>query len=340
MNPGDYLSDDGQVVLLLCSSLSLRENDSGPAAPPFKLAEWNQLARKIQNSPLKRPASLPGQTAKALVTSLAITPEEAERILRLLEGAGRLALHLENLFARGMWALTRADDLYPQKLRHTLKHQAPSVLFGSGNVELLRAPSVAVIGSRDLDERGAAFAKAIGRKAVRAGLHVVSGGARGSDRLAMEGAIESDGVAAGILADSLERTIRQPDLRQLLLEDKLVLLTPYVPTAGFSVGAAMGRNKVIYGLADQAVVVSSDFQTGGTWAGAVEALKAGWCPVFVRAAESVPKGNSELLTLGAGALKESELDSIEDLSAWLRQHRPPQGAQLDLLSLTQAGTEE
>jgi hypothetical protein len=60
------------------------------------------------------------------------------------------------------------------------------------------------------------------------------------------------------------------------------LLTPNLPTAGFSVGGAMGRNKIIYGLADFAVVVSSDFQTGGTWAGAVEALKGGWCPVFVR----------------------------------------------------------
>jgi predicted Rossmann fold nucleotide-binding protein DprA/Smf involved in DNA uptake len=36
----------------------------------------------------------------------------------------------------------------------------------------------------------------------------------------------------------------------------------------------MGRNKLIYGLADFGVVVSSDYKTGGTWSGAVEALKA------------------------------------------------------------------
>ena len=129
----------------------------------------------------------------------------------------------------------------------------------------------------------------------------MSGGARGTDRLAMGAALDAGGIAFGVLADSLERTVRQPDLRQLLLDGQLVLLTPYAPTAGFSVGAAMGRNKVIYGLADYAVVVSSDHQTGGTWAGAVEALKAGWCPVFARDGAAVPKGNRELLKLGAAA---------------------------------------
>ncbi len=123
----------------------------------------------------------------------------------------------------------------------------------------------------------------------------------------MGAALDAGGIAFGVLADSLERTVRQPDLRQLLLDGQLVLLTPYVPTAGFSVGAAMGRNKVIYGLADFAVVVSSDFQTGGTWAGAVEALKAGWCPVFARDGVEVPKGNRELLKLGAAPMAASDL---------------------------------
>src|SRR5437773_5988014 len=89
--------------------------------------------------------------------------------------------------------------------------------------------------------------------------------------------------------------------------------------AGFSVGAAMGRNKMIYGLADFAVVVSSDHQTGGTWAGAVEALKAGWCPVFVRDGKGVPKGNQELLKLGGSALPADELAGISDLAGWMNE---------------------
>jgi predicted Rossmann fold nucleotide-binding protein DprA/Smf involved in DNA uptake len=255
-----------------------------------------------------------------LAKDLVVPLDEAERLTQLLGRSGRLALDLEALFSRGMWAVTRVDEQYPARLRESLKHQAPAVLFGAGDPTLLRRGGVAVIGSRNIDEAGAEFAKEVGRRAARVKLPVVSGGARGTDRLAMEGALEADGVALGVLADSLERTIRQPDLRQLLLDSQLLLLTPYAPTAGFSVGGAMGRNKVIYGLAEFAVVVSSDFQTGGTWAGAVETLKAGWCPVFARDGENVPKGNRELLKQGAAPLPETELGQMEDLREWLRQH--------------------
>jgi DNA processing protein len=158
----------------------------------------------------------------------------------------------------------------------------------------------------------------------------VSGGARGTDRLAMEGALAADGKAIGALADSLEATIRKSDVRELLLDERLVLVTPYAPTAGFSVGAAMGRNKVIYGLAESAVVVSSDYQTGGTWAGATEALKASWCPVFVRAGGDVPKGNQQLEKLGAVPFPERELENISNVREWMQERRPAKTVEADL----------
>jgi predicted Rossmann fold nucleotide-binding protein DprA/Smf involved in DNA uptake len=79
-----------------------------------------------------------------------------------------------------------------------------------------------------------------------------------------------------------------------------VLISTYNPEAGFNVGNAMGRNKYIYALADFAVVVSSDYQEGGTWAGADEELRRErGRPVFVRIGADVPKGNTELLRKGA-----------------------------------------
>ena len=330
MNVRDYLSDDGLVVLAVCSAFALPEVRAAGEAAPFTLSEWNKLARQIRDSPLKQPAALAGRTADELAKDLGLPADDAERIARLLDRSGRLALELEGLFSRGMWVVTRVDEQYPKKLRDTLKHQAPTVLFGSGATQLLSRGGVAVIGSRNIDEAGTAFAREVGRKAAAARLPVVSGGARGTDRLAMGASLEAGGVAFGILADSLERTVCQPDLRQLLLDGQLVLLTPYAPTAGFSVGAAMGRNKVIYGLADFAVVVSSDYQTGGTWAGAVEALKAGWCPVFARDGTHVPKGNGELLKLGAAPLAEGELQAADNLADWLRDHAKSKPAERDL----------
>jgi DNA processing protein len=327
MDIRDYLSDDGQAMLALCSSFGL---PAGPSPDPFRLSEWNQLARQIQDSPLKQPAALQGRTADELASDLGLSQPDASRIVELLGRAGLLALELEGLFSKGLWAVTRLDQQYPSRLRDKLKHQAPTVLFGAGDVRLAQGGGLAVIGSRNIDEAGVAFAQAVGGKAAVERLTVVSGGAKGSDRLAMGAALDAGGNAVGVLADSLERTVRQPDLRQLLLDGQLALLTPYAPTAGFSVGAAMGRNKVIYGLADFAVVVSSDFQSGGTWAGAVETLKAGWCPVFVRDGSAVPQGNRELLKLGAGPLAESELANIDQFIDWLQQHARTRATEQDL----------
>src|SRR5262249_18838378 len=161
--------------------------------------------------------------------------------------------------------------------------QAPVLLFGAGEPAILERPAVGIVGSRTLDADGERFAKATGGAAAQAGFVVVSGGARGSDRFGMQGALDAGGAAIGVMGDSLERSIKPTDVRQYLAGGQLVFVTPYHPSAPFSVGAAMGRNKIIYGFADFAVIVSSEYRQGGTWAGAEEALKIGVCPLFARA---------------------------------------------------------
>ncbi len=329
MTPPELLTDDGLAMLLLCSSFGAAQPAVPDAPAPFTLSEWNQLARKIRASSLKRPAALMGHDAACLVRELRLTPNEAERIVRLLGRSGRVAVELDGLFSRGMWVATRADRHYPPRLRETLKHQAPTVIFGAGEIALLSHRKVAVVGSRNLDPAGAAFAQEFARRAVAEGFAIVSGGARGTDLIAMNAALDAGGQCVGVLADSLEHTIRAPEMRQWLLDRRVTLLTPYAPTAGFSVGAAMGRNKVIYGLAELALVVSSEPEKGGTWAGAVEVLKAGWCPLLVRAGQDVPKGNRELLKRGALALVEPRMPAAEE---WVAERRTAPAEQ-DLFAL-------
>jgi predicted Rossmann fold nucleotide-binding protein DprA/Smf involved in DNA uptake len=193
------------------------------------------------------------------------------------------------------------------------------VLFTAGRRRLLDQGGIAGVGSRNIDESGQAFAREIGRKCALNSLPLISGGARGTDALAMQSAIEAGGAAVGVLADSLERAVRGADLREALENGNLALITPYSPAASFTVGAAMGRNRLIYALADYAVVVSSDVETGGTWRGATEALKAKWCVVFVRTGDNAPAGNRELLKKGAIALPESEISGIEDIAEWMKE---------------------
>ena len=140
-----------------------------------------------------------------------------------------------------------------------------------------------MVGSREVDEQLVEFTLAVGRLAAEANQTLVSGGARGIDQASMRGALEAGGNAVGVMADSLERAAMNREHRELLMEDRLVLISPYDPSAGFNVGHAMQRNKLIYALADAALVVNSDYEKGGTWAGAIEQLeKLHFVPVYVR----------------------------------------------------------
>jgi predicted Rossmann fold nucleotide-binding protein DprA/Smf involved in DNA uptake len=239
----------------------------------------------------------------------------AGRLARLLERAGPVSLELELLRDRGIWVITQFDDDYPQRVRDRLGDDAPPVLYGAGEPALLAGGGLAIVGSRDVDDEGARFAAAIASAAGRAGTQVVSGAARGVDIIAMRAAFTSGGTVVGVPADSLERRIREPETREALSDARLTLASLQVPSTGFSVGGAMGRNKVIYGLAEFALVISAAEGEGGTWAGAIEALQRGTTPVLVRNGGGGPAGNLALLRRGAYPFSiEPDRLTIDDLA--------------------------
>src|SRR5260221_11756613 len=83
-----------------------------------------------------------------------------------------------------MWVVTRVDEHYPAKLRDTLKHQAPTVLFGAGDIQLLRRGGVAVVGSPNIGQPGAGCRKVARRKTTAGGFRGGSGGPSRPERVA------------------------------------------------------------------------------------------------------------------------------------------------------------
>jgi len=278
-------SPDSLTLLLLCSQIGLDDS-----VKSLTLREWNPLVRKMQAASL-RPSDLLGLPDADLRSKLDLDTEHATRILQLL--SRDIQPNLARLASLGIFPLTRADSDYPEKYRSRLKDSAPAVLFYAGEKALLGQPGIAVVGSRHLDEAGQECAKFVGNACGMSGQVLYSGGARGVDTLSMESALAARGTAVGVLADSLEKQVKVQ--KEALCRGDLCLVTPYSPSAGFSVGAAMGRNRLIYCLADYAIVVASDAETGGTWAGATETLKNNWVPVFVLEHAHMPEGNKLLL---------------------------------------------
>jgi DNA processing protein len=242
-----------------------------------------------------------------------VPSELAERVARLADRGVRLQLALDELAARGIWILTRLDEEYPSLLRDRFGARRPVVLAGAGSVLRLGEAGVAVVGSRDIDEAGAAFAAAVGRAVARQRVPVVSGAARGVDRVAMDACLDAGGTAVGVVADSLARTVLVRDVRCRVADGSLTLVTTSSPWAPFSAGAAMERNRYVYALSSAAVVVASADGHGGTWAGAVENLEHRWVPLWVRDADDAPTGNAALI--GRGALPLRSPDGFHSVAA-------------------------
>ncbi len=306
------LSADTQVILLLCGRFGPSQKTD---AEPLTLSEYNALAQWLQRHGM-RPADLLDDNWRNTTGVTADVPVNVSRLLALLERGGALALAVEGWTNKGLWVVSRSDDTYPQRLKARLGRLAPPLLYGVGDIDLLSGGGLAIVGSREADDETSAFARRIAQTCARQGVPVASGGARGVDSEAMVAALEADGQVVGVLADSLARAAVAGKYRRGLLANQLALVSPYDPGSGFNAGNAMGRNKHIYALADWAVVVSAAHQQGGTWSGAVEALKRANTSVFVRVQGAVPEGNHKLLDMGARPFPDEPwIDVVGQLSA-------------------------
>ncbi len=284
------VSPDTEAVLLLCG----RFGDRASGVDPLAAGEYTRLTRWLRERQL-RPASL---LEGAALVDLVEAKLEAVRIEALLKRGAAMALTTEKWLRSGLWIVSRSDEGYPQRLKKKLGQDSPALLFGAGDISLLDAGGLAIVGSRNASESELDFTRDVAARCAREGIGVVSGGARGVDAAAMQGAGQAEGKVTGVLADSLLRACVNRDNRIGLEDGRFVLASPFNPEAGFNTGNAMQRNRYIYALADYALVVQSDFEKGGTWAGAVENLKEGWVPLFVRE-DAASKGIAGLMKRGA-----------------------------------------
>lgn len=290
------ISSNTQAILLLTAPLIAGRREPSPEL--LTPGGYNSLARTLRDKQ-RQPADLLGPEAGVLVKACKSVIDTA-RLERLLGRGFLLSQAIERWQARAIWVISRAEPNYPKRLKARLKEQAPPILYGCGEEAILDTGGLAIVGSRNVDDALADYTENIGRLAARARRTVVSGGARGIDQAAMRGALEAGGSVAGVMADGLEPAALARDHRELLMGGRLVLISPYDPAAGFNVGHAMQRNKLIYALADAALVVSSDYEKGGTWAGAIEQLeKLHLVPVYVRSNGEMGKGLEALRRKGA-----------------------------------------
>lgn len=289
------ISDNTKAILLLTAPLIVSKK--AEPAKTLTLKNYNLLARSLRDMALQ-PRDLLGSESASILAKLPAALDRAN-IESLLRRGFLLGQALAEWRKRSIWVVSRADAAYPERLKAKLREQSPPILYGCGDQVLLESGGLAVVGSRNVSDSLKAYTESLGALAAEAKITIVSGAARGIDSSAMCGALENGGRVVGVMADSLGRAALAKSNLEAFQKGRLVLISAYDPAAGFNVGHAMQRNKAIYALADAGLVVSSDFNKGGTWAGAIEQLeKLRYAPVFVRNREEAGKGADALMQRG------------------------------------------
>lgn len=251
-------------VLLLCCKLG------DPAARPMTMPQFRELGLRIR-------ASMPGSDLTGDLTvrellRLNYTEQEAGRIVSLLDRQSQLRTYLTAGARRGILPITRVSREYPLRISRKRQLSAPPVLFALGDLSLLKMPSVAVVGSRQLMPENKAFAKLAGRKAAEEGLVLVSGNANGADRTAQSACLDAGGSCVVFVADAL--TEQTP-------HERIVYISEDGYDLPFSPARALHRNGLIHMQGDRAIAVQCTYGKGGTWEGCLDNLKHNWSPLFV-----------------------------------------------------------
>ena len=153
------------------------------------------------------------------------------------------------------------DPRYPLLLLDAA--DPPLMLYAQGRVELLHAPSIAIVGSRNPTPQGTDNARAFAAHLSASGFTIVSGLALGVDGAAHDGALSAAGSTIAVVGTGLDRVYPRRHLKLAhriagagVIVSELALGAPPLPPHFPS------RNRIIAGLAQGTLVVEAALQSG------------------------------------------------------------------------------
>lgn len=171
--------------------------------------------------------------------------------------------------------------------------------------ELPRGPCVAIVGTRDASTKGLAFTRKLAADLAAAGVAVLSGGAKGIDTAAHEGALYAKGVTVVVAPAGLDHCY--PEQNEALFRRVVASGGAYLSLYPDKIAADrpifFARNACLIALAHAVIVVETRFRGGSCNA-------AKWARDLARPLFAVPHspwhspggGANGLLRLGAQPL--------------------------------------
>ncbi|MBM3847817.1 MAG: DNA-protecting protein DprA [Verrucomicrobia bacterium] len=263
--------------------------------------------------------------------------EETAQAICGWESTVDLPAELSRAREYGCAILTSLDRDYPASLREI--YDPPVALYVLGGLDPRDQQGIALVGSRQNTPYGMETARRLAYQLAYMGVTVVSGGARGIDTAAHQGALAAKGRTLAVLGTGINLVFPTENVQlfqRIAASGAVLTQFPFNRTAdkqSFPI-----RNRIVAGMTLGTVVVEANLQSGAL-------ITANFATEYGRQVFAVPgrvdsprsKGCHELIKKGA-KLCESAEDVLSEFEyLFPPTNRPPapnETGQLPLLELT------
>lgn len=154
------------------------------------------------------------------------------------------------------------DNNYPEQLKNI--KNPPNTIYYEGNINLLKEPSVTIVGSRNMSEYGKKMASKISKDLTKNNMCIVSGMAIGVDTIAHRSCIEQGGKTIAVLGSGLNK-IFPPENKELfkkIINTGGCVISEYSPDTIAQKRFFPERNRIVSGLSLGTVVVEATYRSG------------------------------------------------------------------------------
>lgn len=150
---------------------------------------------------------------------------------------------------------------YPESLY--LMKKPPKRIFVYGNLDILRLPSVAIVGTRKATNYGRQVAESLGRLLGRNSINVVSGLAKGIDRFSHVSCLEEGGFTTAVLGNGIGISYpRENGILQEKIGEEGLIISEYPFDEKPKTYYFPRRNEIIAALSRVVVVVEAPIKSG------------------------------------------------------------------------------
>lgn len=163
------------------------------------------------------------------------------------------------------------EDIFPENLKYCVnsegKEDPPIVLYYRGNIEALKSPGIAIIGTREPTDNGVKAGLYFSKEFAKRNFNIVSGLALGCDTTGHKGALEVGGTTTAFLATGLDWESIYPkenqELAKMIVENNGLLLSEYYIGQKTGRYAFVARDRLQAGLSYATLVIQTGVK-GGT----------------------------------------------------------------------------